>query len=412
MPLIPFRAPRPPRQPAAGIVAATLFAVLFAAQAGVVVLTPIVPDIAADLGVSVGSAGRLRVWSALVAGLGALALTRLQPRVRPGDLLAIGLMLLATGSAASAAAPSLPLLAAAQAVLGAGLAVLLTGGVTAAAEWSPPDRRGHTLSWAFAGPPMAWIAGLPLAALAAHGSWRMAWIAVPLTSSLVALGAVIALRGAGRATPAAEPRPSSGRHSGVLVWAAGESLMFAAWGGTLVYVGALLRESYGLSVSGTGLALGAAAVAYLPGTFLARRWADASGRRLTAVTSVCAAALVAVMGAVRPGPVISVAFFAALALVAAGRTFAGGLRAVEHAAEGDGAAAGARAAAMQIGYLLGAGVGALVIEEGGYTAMGAAFSALFLVSLVPQMVADRKRKDAARRMAHPAGLTAAAEPAK
>jgi len=69
--------------------------------------------------------------------------------------------------------------------------------------------------------------GLPLAAIAAAGTWRMAWIAVPLTSSLVALCGVVALRRAGpRSLPVAPAMPPSDRDPGVLAWATGEALAF------------------------------------------------------------------------------------------------------------------------------------------------------------------------------------------
>ncbi len=370
-------------------VAATLFLVLFAAQAGVVVLTPVVPDVAADFGASVGDVGHLRVASALTGGLSAIALGRLRSTPPARNLLIGGLVVLAAGSGASAAAPSLAFLAAAQAVVGVALAVLLAAGVTAAAEWVPAPGRTRTLAWALAGPPAAWIIGMPAVAVAATSSWRMAWLAVPLLSSVIALAAVALLRPAATAVEHPHERAAPAGERGVMAWAIGETLLFAAWGGTLVYAGALLRESYAISLPQTGLALGAAAVAYLPGTFLARRWAETSARRLLVASGSAAALLTAVFGLVRPTVGFSVAIFGALAFVAAARTFAGSVYAVHATAKRRAAMTSARAAAMQFGYLLGAGLGALALNAGGYGALGVTLAGLFALTVVPHVPPPR-----------------------
>ena len=371
-------------------VAATLFLVFFAAQAAVVVLTPVVPDVAADFGASVADVGHLRVASALTGGLSAIALGRLCSRLPVRGLLIGGLVVLATGSVASAAAPSLAVLAAAQALVGVALAVLLAAGVAAAGEWVPAAGRSRTLAWALAGPPAAWIVGMPAVAVTATASWRMAWLAVPLLSSLVALAAVALLR---PTRPAVDQLHDAAVHAGergIAAWAIGETLLFAAWGGTLVYAGALLRESYAISLSQTGLALGAAAAAYLPGTFLARRWAETSARRLLVASGSAAALLTAVFGLVRPTVAFSVAVFAALAFVAAARTFAGSAHAVQATAKRRAAMTSARAAAMQFGYLLGAGLGALALNAGGYGALGAMLAGLFALTVVPHLPPHRR----------------------
>jgi predicted MFS family arabinose efflux permease len=283
----------------------------------------------------------------------------------------------------SAAAPSLAVLAAAQALVGVALAVLLGAGVAAAGEWVPAAGRSRTLAWALAGPPAAWIVGMP--AVAATGSWRVAWLAVPLLSTLVALAAVALLRPIAPAVDRPHDAAARAGERGIAAWAIGETLLFAAWGGTLVYAGALLRDSYAISLWQTGLALGAAAVAYLPGTFLARRWAETSAHRLLVASGSAAALLTAVFGIARPTVGFSVAIFAALAFVAAARTFAGGVYAVQATAKRRAAMTSARAAAMQFGYLLGAGVGAVTLSAGGYNALGATLAGLFALTVVPHL---------------------------
>jgi predicted MFS family arabinose efflux permease len=132
---------------------AGLFLCLFAAQAAVISMAPSLSAAAADLDVSIPAAGQLRTITGLVAGLTALALGLISQRVSLGRRLLAGAVLLAVGSAASAAAGSYALLALAQVPVGVGIAVLTTGAVVAAAEWAAPESRTAVLSWTLSGGP-------------------------------------------------------------------------------------------------------------------------------------------------------------------------------------------------------------------------------------------------------------------
>jgi predicted MFS family arabinose efflux permease len=167
---------------------------MFAAQAGAIALSPVLAQVAHDLGVSIAWAGQLRTVAGLVAGVTALALARIGDRFGLGRQLLGGAALLALGSLGSAAAPDLAWLAFAQVPVGAGIAILTTAATLAAAAWVPGERRTTALSWALAGSPGAWIVGMPLIGLVAGRNWRYAWIVLPLGAALLA----------------AAPRPTSG----------------------------------------------------------------------------------------------------------------------------------------------------------------------------------------------------------
>ena len=111
-PLMPFRT-RP--QPAL-----ILFLAVFAAQAGFLVLTPILPDVAGEFGVSTAMAGGLRIASGLAGTAVALTLGLTAPRLGLRDLVAAGLLLVGLGSVTGAAAPTFAVLAVSQVALGRG----------------------------------------------------------------------------------------------------------------------------------------------------------------------------------------------------------------------------------------------------------------------------------------------------
>lgn len=361
------------------------FVCLFAAQAGLLTLSPILSSVANDFGVSTAAAGQLRTLVGLVGGIAALAVVLVGRRVGLRRLLLAGNGLLALGSVASAAAPSLIALAAAQVAVGAAIGLLISGGLAAAAAWSAPERRAATLAWASLGQPAAWVAGMPAIGLMADLGWRYAWLGVPLAAGVGGLATVGSWPREHRAHQPA-PRAHSLRWDAKLTgWTVGELLSYAGWGGALVFTGALLVESYDAAPGTVGLLLGAAAIAAFPGNFVARRWLSGSSRELLVVLGLSAAAITAVFGTVRPGLVVSAAMFALLVLVASTRTVAGSTFALYVTPERRLAVMGVRASTGQFGYLLGGGAGGAALAAGGYPVLCLTLAGLFALGAAPHL---------------------------
>ena len=353
-----------------------LFLCLFASQAAMLVLSPILPEVAREFGVSTATAGQLRAISGATGGLTAvlLAIARRRPGAR--DLLATGAGLVALGSAASAGAPTFAVLAGAQAVVGVGIGLLVAVGIAAAGEWPRPARRAHVLAWAIAGMPAAWIVGMPTVGAVASLHWRAAWIAVPTLVALVAL-ALVRLRPPD--APSRRTRGTSGawRRPEVVSFAVGELLANAAWASVLTYSGALLLASYDLSPAVAALGLGAMAAAMIPGTFTARRHAArATSALLTSLTAFQGVAVL-VLGAVRPAAVMTLAVLAVMAFVNGWRSMVASALGMDTAPEDKIAVMAVRAAANQFGYLLGATAGGLALAISGFTGLGVALAGLF-----------------------------------
>lgn len=369
-------------RPGVGI---SLFLALGASQAAILVLTPVLADVASDLDVSTATAGQLRTASGLAAGAMALVAGLFATRVGLRELLAAGLCALVLGSVVSAAAPDFAVLVAAQLAIGIGVGLTYTAAVAAVAEWTEPEDRSRVLAFALLGPPLAWVVGMPVCGLVGDVNWRLAWVAVPLVSALVALAV---LAGRPRTPPASRRAALTTvlRYPGVARWSVGELLAFSGWAGALVFSGALFVESYGLSVTATGLVLGAGALVYVPGNLIFRRLVDEHGRVLLVSFALSAAAVVAVLGAVRPAAWFSFVVFCALSFIAGGRTLAGSARGLNLAPEVRLSVTGIRTAAIQLGYFIGAAVGGAALAAGGYTALGLAFAALFAGAAVPHLL--------------------------
>ncbi|HXV95755.1 MAG TPA: MFS transporter [Gaiellaceae bacterium] len=352
---------------------------LLAGQAGLLVLSPILVEVADDFGVSTAAAGQLRTVTGLVAGLAALAFGRLGRGVPLRDLMLAGAGLLAAGSLLSAAAPTFAVLAAAQVLLGLAVAVLISAGAAAAGEWTAPEDRARVLARTLMGPALAWVVGMPLVGLVAETSWRLAFLVLPLVAAVV-VGLALSLCER-EVLPEARPLVRLRdllRERTLRLWAIAELLVMSAWVGTLVYSGALFIESYGTSVAATGLILGLVAIAYLPGNYLAARTGIAPLALLRWTTLGSAVALL-LFGTVRQSVGLSVVLFALTAFVSAARTYAGGafgLAASKHRL----AVMGIRGSANQFGYLIGAAAGGIALLLGGYSLLGIVFAALLGVS--------------------------------
>lgn len=399
--------PRPRRPAGAGRISAVLFLCLFAAQSGQIALTPVLTEVAMEFDLSTAGAGQIRTAAAVVAAIAALTVVAAARRVGLRTLLLVGMGLLAAGSALSVVAPSAPALAAGQALAGAASSLVVAAGIAAAAQWTAPEHRGRAVAWALVGAPTAWIVGMPTVGLLASASWRAA-LALPVLAAVVAALAL-------QVAPATPPAPSSSRVRAALRepklrrWAAGETVAYAAWGGALLYAGALLVESYDASVATVGIALGVGAAAYIPGTFAARAARPEQAAPLLVAAGAVLALGVTVFGLARTSVGASTATFATLCFLGGARTFLGSSVGLALAGDRHVAAMAVRSAAAQVGWVAGAAVGGAALALGGYGVLGLALAALFVAAAALQAAAlEPVIRRARRRATRPAAPVSAA----
>jgi DHA1 family inner membrane transport protein len=351
---------------------------MFASQAGLLVLSPLLTEIAGEFGISTAAAGQLRTISGATGGITAIALAVAGRRPGLRTMLLGGAGMLGLGSLTSAAAPSFLVLAAAQAVMGIGIGVLVAIAIAAAGEWSSPAERPHTLAWAIAGMPVAWVVGMPIVGAAQSLDWRVAFLAVPAASALAAL-ALVALRPADPSTRRTANAVGAWRRPDVARFALGELLANAAWASVLTYVGALLIETYGSAHATVALGLAFAATAMVPGTFLSRRHAGVASTGFLVALTLGQAVGVLILTTVREAAAVTFVMLAAMAFTNGWRSMVASTLGMDSAPDDKVAVMAMRAAANQLGYLLGAGAGGLAIALGGFPALGAALAAMFVL---------------------------------
>jgi len=374
-----------------------LFLCLFAGQAAVIAMSPVLADAAADLHVSTAAAGQLRALTGLAAGVSAVLLGVFRGRSLARRLL-VGCALVGVGSLASAGAPSFGVLALAQLPIGVGVAVVTSGATLAAAEWVAPELRTRALSWVLIGQPAAWIVGMPLVGFLGGWSWRYGWIALP-TVAAAAAAIILSRRPAQAVTQTAASRARAALRDGALARYLGSELFAnAAWAGTLVYAGALLAESYGTSMTATGALLSLAAAAYVAGNVSSRRLTRRDSGPVLIALAVALAVAVAAFGAARPGVGVSTLLFSGAAFLAGARTLVSNAFALAAPAEVRPALTSLRAATMQFGYLIGSVVSGGALAFGGYGALGVAMGALFAGCAATLAWRPRRRTQSAERL--------------
>ncbi|MCG3039791.1 MFS transporter [Streptomyces sp. S1A] len=180
---------------------------VFAMGTSEFMLAGLLPDLAADLGVTVGAAGTLTSAFAVGMAVGAPVMAALA-RAWPRRAALLGFTLaFAAAHAVGAVTSSFPVLFATRVVAALANAGFLAVALTAAAALVPPERKGRALAVLLSGTTLATIAGVPGgSALGTLLGWRAAFWAVAVLCLPAALGVLTGVpAGRGREEAAGGP---------------------------------------------------------------------------------------------------------------------------------------------------------------------------------------------------------------
>jgi len=360
------------------------------------VIMGLLPNVAADLGVSIPSAGWLVTGYALGVAVGApfMALaTAHWPRKRA--LLAL-MGIFIVGNLLCAVASGYNMLMLARVVTALCHGAFFGIGAVVAASLVPENRRASAVALMFTGLTLANVLGVPLGtALGQAAGWRSTFWAV------VAIG-VVALIGLWRVLPADRNQPRADLRRELLAlrglgfWLALSMTVFfaASMFALFTYVAPLLQEVTGISprgVTGTLLLIG---LGLTLGNFIGGRLAD--WRLATSLVGIfialalTSAALRWTGHAFLPAE-ITLFFWAAAAFAAVPALQ---INVVTFGKDAPNLVSTLNIGAFNVGNALGAWVGGLVIDHGlGLTAVPLAASGLALLALIATLLtASQARK--------------------
>lgn len=363
----------------------------FAVGTTAYVVSGVLPEVAAELDVSVAAAGQLATAFALAYAVGAPVLATLAGRWERRRLITVALVVAGVGNLASALAPTYPLLIGARVLTALGAAALTPAATHAATLLAAPERRGRAVAGVFTGLTLALVIGVPAGTLLAGAlGFRGVFAAV---AGLCLLGAVL-VRAVLPTVPAPPPiglraRFAVAANPAVLAVLAVLVLGLLSVISVYTYIAPLLAETAGV----TGAVLSAVLVAYgigaLIGNDLGGRLTDRyGGRRVLLVALPATVVLLATLpltATTVPG--------AALALLGLGGGWLVGpaiqTRLLALDPSGSGLLLALNASAIYLGSGLGGVVGGLVVQGLGVAALPGVAAGVAAASVLLLLVALR-----------------------
>lgn len=347
-----------------------------ATQASIVVLAPLIVEIGDSLGASVSAVGLARSILAATAFLGSLAIGPLIDRIGVRPLIVRGALLALAGVAATATAPTLVVFYAAHVVTGLGVACLLSAGFAGVATYFDGREMAWAMGYVVAAQSLSWIVGNPIVgALADAGSWRLAY-AVPASICLAALIAGLTLRPRTAVPESAPDSIRDGLHAvfgdrSARRWTISELVAYSAWSAELTYTAVYYIRNYDTNITTVGLLLAGGSLIFMLTSLSTARLTTRFARKPMLVASAVGMGLM-LIPLLNWAPSVAGTFvmFTVAAAFAAVRIAGSSALALDQLPDRPGAMMGARTSAAQLGYVIGAAGGGLVLALWGFGALG------------------------------------------
>ncbi len=372
----------------------TLWLLVFAAGTQAMLVAPIIPQIATQLGVEEARLGVLVTAYAVAVGAFALVTGPISDRVGRRTVLLVGTALMAVALAAHGLADTYLSLVSVRALAGVAGGVLNGAAIAYVGDFFAPDRRGRVNGWVISGFAAGQVAGIPVGTLLADAFGYRAPFLLFAVVAVLSLGLVFV----------ALPQPTVGRAGTPLSFgsavdgyrvllarrdvAAATVVFFVMFGGSTLYMTFLPTW---LTVS-LGVGAGAIATLFLLGGLsnavvgpVSGSLSDRLGRkRIIVAASVGLAALMALTPFLGSFPVVAGTFVVVMALFASRATSFTTL--LTELVDGDqrGSLMSLTVGVGQVGVGIGGALAGTVYGSVGYTpsAVVAGLSMLFIAGLV------------------------------
>ena len=364
-------------------------------------------QLAADLRVSVPTAGLLISGYALGVFVGAPLLTASLSKV-PRKTALLALMVLFTlGNLACALAPNYAVLMAARVVTSLAHGTFFGVGAVVAASLVSPDRKAAAISTMFTGLTVATLLGVPAGSwLGLHFGWRSTFWAVCviglIATAVIALFVSAREAGCGSGVSLKEELKVLGRVH-VLLGLAATVFGFAGVFAVFTYIQPLLTQVTGFAESGVSVILLMFGVGMVLGNVIGGRLTDRAPVRMLLGSLAALAVVLALMGFAMGNRVAAVLFVGLLGTGAFATVSPLQLRVLNQAqGAGQSMASSLNIAAFNLGNALGAWLGGVVIAHGpGLASLPWVAAVLTLVGLAVAGYSVWRERTASRSAARP-----------
>lgn len=337
------------------------------------VIVGLIPTIAADLQVSLPSAGLLVSLYALGVAIGAPVLTALTGRM-PRKTLLIGLMVLFTlGNLLAWKAPGYMSLMTARVLTGLAHGVFFSIGSTLATSLVPKEKAASAIAIMFTGLTVALVTGVPLGMfIGQHFGWHETFLAVSLLGIIALIGSLIFVpNGLKHTPPASIARQLTILKQPRLLMVYAKTAL--GYGGNFVvftFLAPILQQVSGFSASAVTWVMLIYGVSVAAGNLWGGRLADRMGPiKALQIIFLLLAAVLAVFSFTAHSPVlalITVLFWGAVAFGnVPGLQVYVVQQAERYAPHAVDVASGLNIAAFNLGIAGGAWVGGMIVENYG-----------------------------------------------
>ncbi|TDD88500.1 MFS transporter [Actinomadura darangshiensis] len=358
-------------------------------------ISGLLPQVAADLGVTVAAAGQAVTGYALGVVIGGPLVTVLTVRL-PRKGVAIGLLLLfAAGNAICAAAGSYELLLAGRVVASLSHAAFLTIALLLTTRTVPAERAGTAIAAIASGFAVATLLGVPVGVLLGErAGWRVpfAVLAALALAAALLLAAVLPRYDAPDARVRDELRTVTRRP--VLLIIAMTSLGMAAVSTVFTYLATALGEITGFTPTAVSVLLLVYGGGSLAGGLIAGRAADRSAAAAVRGTFAGLAVVLALVPAALGWRLPAVAAVLAFGLLASATTPVLQSLMLRRAGGAPTLAVSVNVCAFNIGIAAGSALGGGLVASGGLRWLGFAASGLSLAALAVTFAAVPRRATA------------------
>ena len=340
------------------------------------VIVGLLPTIAADLGVTLPSAGLLVSLYAVGVAIGAPVLTALTGRI-PRKQLLLGLMVIFTiGNLLAWMAPGYVTLMGARVLTGLAHGVFFSIGSTIATSLVPKDKAASAIALMFSGLTVALVTGVPLGTwIGQHFGWQATFLAVSMLGVIAVIGSALLVPSniSGSAPTTIGTQLAILKKPRLLLVYAMTTL---GYGGSFIaftYLAPILQQVSGFSASSVGLVMLVYGVSVAFGNIWGGKLADKHGpvRALQIVFGLLAAVLL-VLTWTAPNTYLVLATVLAWGAVAFGNVPGLQVYVVKRAAidapDAVDVASGLNIAAFNVGIALGAWAGGLIVAHFGLMA--------------------------------------------
>jgi len=375
------------------------------------VITGLLPEVAADYGVTETTAGWLVTGYALAVIVGALGLTAATTRL-PRKPVLIGLLVLfVIGNTLSALAPAYGVM-----MLGRVIAALCHGaffgiGSVVASNMVAKEKRASAVALMFTGLTASNVLGVPFGTFLGQAlGWRATFWTIAAIGVVALVGVALlvpTVRSADAAVPSLRRELGAFRSGQVWLSLGITVLGYGGMFGAFTYIAYTLTSVSGFSSGAVPWLLIVFGVGLFVGNFAGGKLASRSIDGTLLVVLVVLTVVLAVLSAVAASPVLTVIALVLMGAFGFATVPALQTRVMQYADHARTLASGANIAAFNLGNALGAWIGGLTIAAGlGYTSPIWAGAGITAAAVVLTSVAAAAARRARSRGAAPTGSVA------